>query len=75
MTQTNPFPTPSLTITDEDVHALLDEFNGNAHEAIRALLHDLAVLAQDCDLSVSYGYVRGQLYENSLNNNRRKANR
>ena len=41
MAQPKPFPMQRLTITDSDVHALLDEFDGNAHEAIRALLHDL----------------------------------
>lgn len=75
MAQPKPFPMQRLTITDSDVHALLDEFDGNAHEAIRALLHDLSVLAEDRDQSVSYGYVRGQLFEDSLKNNRRKANR
>lgn len=45
--------------SDTDVDAVLYEFRGDAREAIRALLHDLAVLAEDFDASVSHGFVRG----------------
>lgn len=38
---------------------MLDEFRGDAREAIRALLHDIAVLAVDFEASVSHGFVRG----------------
>ena len=48
-----PFP------TDEDVDEVIEEFGGDARQAVRALLHDLAVLAADYDASVSRGYVRG----------------
>lgn len=52
-------PTP-LIIADEDVEAVLAEFQGDSREAIRALLHDLDALARDADRLVSYGYVRGR---------------
>jgi hypothetical protein len=47
--------------TEADIDALLDEVEGDAREAIRALLHDLAVLAADYESSVSRGYVRGEI--------------
>ena len=47
--------------TEGDVDAVLYEFKGDAREAIRALLHDLAVLAEDFEGSVSHGFVRGAL--------------
>jgi hypothetical protein len=50
-----PFP------AEGDVDAVLYEFKGDAREAIRALLHDLAVLAADYEASVSRGYVRGDI--------------
>jgi hypothetical protein len=40
---------------------VLSEFKGDAREAIRALLHDLVILAADYESSVSYGYVRGDI--------------
>lgn len=48
-----PFP------TEADVDAVLYEFKGDTREAIRALLHDIAVLAGDFEASVSHGFVRG----------------
>lgn len=57
--------TPSVVIEDSDIENLLLEFDGNPKEAIRALLHDLAVLADDRDNSVSFGYVRGHLFNNN----------
>ena len=50
----------------DDVDALLYEFKNDAREAIRALLHDLAVLAGDYGADVSAGYVRGQGYTLAL---------
>jgi hypothetical protein len=44
---------------DPDVSAVLDEFGGDVRAAIRALLHDLAVLAGDFTKAVSRGTVRG----------------
>ena len=44
---------------ESDIDAILYEFKGDAREAIRALLHDLAVLAGDYEASVSHGFVRG----------------
>lgn len=48
-------------ITDEEIDAVLYEARGDAREAIRMLLHDLAVVAQDADRLVSQGYVRGRV--------------
>lgn len=47
--------------TDADVDAVAEEFGGDLREAIRALLHDLAVLAADYEASVSYGFVQGAI--------------
>lgn len=47
-------------VTDEEIDAVLQEASGDAREAIRALLHDLAVLARDADRLISHGYVRGR---------------
>lgn len=46
-------------ITDEEVDAVLYEAKGDPREAIRMLLHDLAVMASDADRLVSHGFVRG----------------
>ena len=46
---------------EADIDAVLYEFKGDAREAIRALLHDLAILAADYESSVSHGYVRGDI--------------
>jgi hypothetical protein len=55
-------PTSPLNIVEADIDDVLLEFGGDAREAIRALLHDIALLADDRDNSVSYGYVRGRLF-------------
>lgn len=51
---------PQPKVSDEDVDAVLAEFQGDSREAIRALLHDLDALARDADRLVSHGYVRGR---------------
>ena len=58
----SPVSVPDLSISEADIDGLLSEFGNNPRTAIRALLHDLAILAEDRDSSVSYGYVRGRLY-------------
>ena len=55
MAESDPEPFPN----DADVDAVIDEFGGDMREAIRALLHDLAVLAHDFEAEVSHGFVRG----------------
>lgn len=47
--------------SDADVDAVVAEFDGDPRAAIRALLHDLDLLARDYEQSVSRGYVRGTL--------------
>ena len=46
---------------EADIDALLAEFGGDARAAIGALLHDLAMMAADCEATVSRGFVRGAL--------------
>jgi|APCry1669190770_1035315.scaffolds.fasta_scaffold14578_2 hypothetical protein len=70
----SPVSDAALLITDADVDALLAEFGHDPRMAIRALLHDLAILAEDRDNSVSFGYVRGRLYAHeALRNNEKSA--
>ena len=47
--------------TDADVASVLAEFDGDARATIRALLHDIAVLAEDYEATVSRGFVRGAI--------------
>lgn len=47
--------------SDADVAAVLAEFDGDALAAVRALLHDLDLLARDYEQNVSRGYIRGTL--------------
>lgn len=53
---------PGSWPTDRDVDDVLQEFGGDARAAIRALLQDLATLADDREASVSRGYVRGKRF-------------
>lgn len=46
--------------TEGEVDAMVEEFEGDLRAVIRALLHDLALLAADFAGAVSRGYVRGQ---------------
>jgi hypothetical protein len=46
--------------TDEEVDAIIEECGGDPRRAIRALLHDLTILAVDAEASVSHGYIRGR---------------
>ena len=64
--EVSPVPDEPDFPTESDVDALLYEFKDDAREAIRALLHDLAVLAGDYEADVSQGYVRGHLYTLAL---------
>lgn len=52
-----------FAITDEEVDAVLQEANGNALEAVRMLLRDLAVMAADADAAASFGFLRGRFSE------------
>jgi hypothetical protein len=47
---------------DEEIEQLLLEFNGDYRAALRAVLHDLEVLARDHGKDVSRGYVRGHMW-------------
>lgn len=60
MTDNPPEEDPSFP-TDEDVDAVLAEFGGDARATIRALLHDVAILAEDYEATVSRGFVRGAI--------------
>jgi hypothetical protein len=59
MTQRNEPEVATPVITDDEVDALLHEAQGDPREAIRMLLHDLAVMASDANRLVSHGFVRG----------------
>lgn len=50
-----------INATDEEIDAIIAEFGGDHHAAIRALLHDLTELALDSEAAVSRGYVGGRL--------------
>ena len=47
---------------EEEIDALIAEF-GTARAAIRALLRDLTVLAEDMNASTSRGYTRSKVVE------------
>ena len=49
------------TQEEAGVEAAIEEFGGDARAALRAVLHDLAVLAADYESCVSKGFVRGRL--------------
>ena len=49
-----------LAIAEEDIDAVLYEAKGDAREAIRMLLRDLAVMAMDGDAATSRGLIRGK---------------
>ena len=51
----------AIEAADDEIDPIIEESGGDPREAIRALLHDLAVLAMDAEASVSRGYVRGRL--------------
>lgn len=51
-----------LIISDEDIDAAIAEAGGDPREAVRALLHDIAVLALDHARSVSSGYRRQRMF-------------
>jgi hypothetical protein len=55
-------PAEVETVTDAEIDGVLYEFKGDPREAIRALLHDLKMLAEDNAATVSKGYVKGQLW-------------
>ena len=60
MTDNPPEEDPSFP-TDDDVDGVLAEFGGDARATIRALLHDVAILAEDYEATVSRGFVRGAI--------------
>ncbi|MCZ8319967.1 MAG: hypothetical protein O9296_00075 [Novosphingobium sp.] len=51
-----------LIVSDDDVDAAIAEAGGNPREAVRALLHDIAILALDHARSVSSGYRRQRMF-------------
>jgi hypothetical protein len=57
MTTSPPLAYPA----ESDIDAVLAEFGGDAREALRALLADIATLAADYEADVSRGYVRGEI--------------
>ena len=47
-------------VSDAEVDEAIAEAGGDAREAVRALLHDVAALAADRERFVSRGYVRSR---------------
>jgi hypothetical protein len=60
---------PETYPEEADVEAVIEEFGGDARAALRAVLHDLAVLAADYESCVSKGFVRGRLAVQKRNTN------
>lgn len=59
---TEPAPRQDPDPVEQEIDALIAEF-GSARAAIRALLHDLTVLASDMNASTSRGYMRSKIVE------------
>ncbi len=51
-----------LVVSEDDIDAAIAEAGGDPREAVRALLHDIAVLALDHARSVSSGYQRQRMF-------------
>ncbi len=51
-----------LVVSEDDIDAAITEAGGDPREAVRALLHDIAVLALDHARSVSSGYRRQRMF-------------
>ena len=51
-----------VIIGEDDVDAAIAEAGGDPREAVRALLHDIAVFALDHARSVSTGYRRQRMF-------------
>jgi hypothetical protein len=54
-----------LAVSEADIDAVLYEAKGDAREAIRMLLRDLATMALDGDAASSRGFLRGRFSEGS----------
>jgi hypothetical protein len=54
--------TDDFIISDDDIDEAIAEAGGDPREAVRALLHDIAVLALDHARSVSSGYRRQRMF-------------
>ena len=64
---------PAPPITEADVDSALEEFGGDARATILALLQDLDALARDYEVSVSHGFVRGDIPRLTVPGRGRKA--
>lgn len=61
MTNDSKAAVPAPDPVEVEIDAILLEFGGDPRKAIRALLHDLTVLAEDAEASTSRGFVRGKV--------------
>jgi hypothetical protein len=50
-------------VSEAEIDEVLAEFSGDPREAVRALLHDQAVLLADAQQAVSRGFLRGKFSE------------
>ena len=64
-TETGEPETMPADAIEADIDAALAEFGGDARATIRALLHDIGVLASDAQAVISRGYVRGVAFSSA----------
>ncbi|CEJ15339.1 hypothetical protein BN1110_05682 [bacterium YEK0313] len=56
-----PVAEPRRIVTEADIDAVLDAHAGDSRAAVRAVLEDLAMIAERYSQRVSHGYERGFL--------------
>ena len=49
-----------IVVTEAEIDAALAEHGDDVRETVRALLHDIAAMADDSAAVISWGYVRGR---------------
>jgi hypothetical protein len=52
---------PLANASDDEIDAVISEFDGDPRLAIRALLDDMTLIIRDSEVVVSHGFVRGRL--------------
>ena len=61
--------TPVVEATEDEIDAVIAEFDGDLRQAIKALLHDLTSIVRDSEAVVSRGFIRRRLLAFSLREN------
>jgi len=57
---------PIADASDDEIDAVIAEFDGDPREATRALLHDMTLIISDSEAIVSRGFIRGKLLSFNL---------